>query len=159
MAQARPLLHPTRSQRHRKSRYKKPLALSQEECTIGSPNRSLFSSKCAMLVGIVPMISTPVVGLVKTSARLLSFEKKGIQILGLYFESLKLRNGQEMLQWCLQNRDQLPVSCRRVYRVGPGWLPLDLMQAGKWPKMGRVTFDEAHMIRNLDSTFYIAARA
>lgn len=112
-----------------------------------------------MLVGIVPMISTPVVGLVKTSARLLSFEKKGIQILGLYFESLKLRNGQEMLQWCLQNRDQLPVSCRRVYRVGPGWFPLDLMQAGKWPKMGRVTFDEAHMIRNLDSTFYIAARA
>jgi len=24
--------------------------------------------------------------------------------------------------------------------------------------MGRVTFDEAHMIRNLDSTFYIGAR-
>jgi hypothetical protein len=88
----------------------------------------------------------------------LSFEKKGTQMLRLYFESLKLHTGGDILRWYTQNRDQMPSKCRRVYSVGPGWFPVDLMKAGKWPEMGRVTFDEAHTIRNLDSTFYIGAR-
>ncbi|KAK0701711.1 hypothetical protein B0T26DRAFT_877020 [Lasiosphaeria miniovina] len=88
----------------------------------------------------------------------LSFEKKGRQMLRLYFESLELRTGGEILQWYAQNRDQIPRKCYRVYSVGSGWFPVDLLKAGKWPEMGRVTFDEAHTIRNLDSIFYIGAR-
>lgn len=88
----------------------------------------------------------------------LYFEKTGTQMLRLFFESLKFRTGKEILEWFVQNRDGVPKTCHRVYRVGSNWFRLDLLKAGKWPEMGRVTFDEAHIIRNLDSTFYIAAR-
>jgi len=88
----------------------------------------------------------------------LAYEKKGSQMLRLYFESLGLRSGADILRWYVQNPGQMPMRCHRVYSVGSGWFPVDLLKAGKWPEMGRVSFDEAHTLRNQDSVYYIAAR-
>lgn len=87
----------------------------------------------------------------------LSFQKKGRQMLRLFFSSLGIGTGGEMIEWYNQNQDKMPTACWFVYTLGSGWFPVELLKVGKWPEMGRITLDEAHIIRNTTSIYYTAA--
>jgi len=86
------------------------------------------------------------------------FEKKGGQLIRLFFDSMNITSGPDMVRWYLENPAGIPEKCFLVYTVGEQWFPLELLMAGDCVEMGRVTFDEAHILRNVGSTFHTSAR-
>lgn len=82
---------------------------------------------------------------------------QGPALLALFMRHMKIRTGQGVLNYSDDHEEELPVTGRKVFRLGRWYFDEDRMKRGEWPICSLVSFDEAHILRNVNSTYHIMA--
>lgn len=81
----------------------------------------------------------------------------GQRMLKLFFRHKGLDINSELIDWCKANEKELPAACRCVWRLSPKFFDINGLKSGDGLQIRIVCYDEAHALRNINTTHHYAA--